>query len=307
MQALHSIRIEDAYKADKLLLSIREDWSRRGSHVEFKRGESIPLEKGRVLGYGMNGEVVEATCKGVIFALKKIYNRNKVQIGQMKEIDVLKKLKHRHIVRLVGTYTQPPYLGLLIWPVARCDLALVLEFMEMDGLYDYASAQEPGVLEKPAGYSLSVEELWDIVGDQDERIWSSFGCLTRAITYLHKNKIRHKDIKLSNILLSRDGIWLTDFGVVKDFTADLTSTSESRERGTLRYCALEVSSYEKSGRLADMFSLGCVFLEIVVVLTYSYTLTDLSELRPLKNHLYKVNLDHIDQWLALAEPTETKT
>ena len=105
MQALHSIRTEDAYKADKLLLSIREDWSRRGSHTEFKRGETILLEKGRVLGYGMNGEVVEATYKGVIFALKKIYNRNKVQIGQIKEIDVLKKLKHRHIVRLVGTYT----------------------------------------------------------------------------------------------------------------------------------------------------------------------------------------------------------
>ena len=105
LQALHSIRIEDAYEADELLLSVREDWSGRGSHAEFKRGETIPLEKGRVLGYGMNGEVVEATCKGVIFALKKIYNRNKVQIGQMKEIDVLKKLKHRHIVRLVGTYT----------------------------------------------------------------------------------------------------------------------------------------------------------------------------------------------------------
>ena len=165
LQALHSIRIENAYKADELLLSVREDWSGRGSHAEFKHSKSIPLEKGQVLGYGMNGEVVEATCKGVIFALKKIYNWNKVQIGQMKEINVLKKLKHHHIVRLVGMYTQPPYLGLLIWPVVRCDLALVLEFMEMDSLYDHVSAQELGVLEKPAGHSLSVEELQDIVGD----------------------------------------------------------------------------------------------------------------------------------------------
>jgi serine/threonine protein kinase len=307
LQALHSIRIEDAYEADELLLSVREDWSGKGSHAEFKYGETIPLEKGRVLGHGMNGEVVEATCKGVKFALKKIYHRNKVQIGQMKEIDVLKKLKHRHIVKLVGTYTQPPYLGLLIWPVARCDLALVLELIEMGGLYDHASTQEPRVLEKPAGHCLSVEELRDILGNQYERIWSSFGCLTRAITYLHENKIRHKDIKPSNILLSRNGIWLTDFGAAKDFTDDLTSTSESRERGTLRYCAPEVSSYEKSGRSADMFSLGCVFLEMVVVLTHSHTLTDLSKLRPLKNHSYEANLDHIDQWLALAEPTETKT
>ncbi|OCK98013.1 kinase-like protein, partial [Cenococcum geophilum 1.58] len=77
--------------------------------------------------------------------------------------------------------------------------------------------------------------------------------------YLHKNKIRYKDIKPSNILLSWDGIWLTDFGAAKDFIADLTSTSKSRKRNTLRYYAPEVVSYKKSGHLADIFSLGCVF------------------------------------------------
>ena len=307
LQALHSIRIEDAYETDELLRSVREDWSGRGSHAEFKLGETIPLEKGRVLGYGMNGEVVEATCKGIKFALKKIYHRHKVQIGQIKEIDVLKKLKHRHIVRLVGTYTQQPYLGLLIWPVARCDLAVILEFMEMGGLYDQISAQEPRFLEKLTYHNLNIEELRGIVGDQDERIWSTFGCLTRAIAYLHENKIRHKDIKPSNILLSRDGIWLTDFGAAKDYTADLTSTSESRERGTLRYCAPEVFSYEKSSRSADIFSLGCVFLEMVVVLTHSHTLAELSKLRLLKNRSYEANLDYIEQWLALAEPAGIKT
>ena len=90
LPALRSVRMEDAYNADKLLLSVQEDWSGRGSHAEFKRGETIPLQKGRVLGYGMNGEVVEATCKGVKVALKKIHNRRRNQIGQMKEIDVLK-------------------------------------------------------------------------------------------------------------------------------------------------------------------------------------------------------------------------
>ena len=181
----------------------------------------------------------------------------------------------------------------------------------MDGLYnqsdDQFSARESGFLEKLTEHNLNIEELGDIVGVQDERIWSSFGCLTRAMAYLHENKIRHKDVKPSNILLSRDGIWITDFGSAKDFTADLTSTSESRERGTLRYCAPEVSSYEESGRSADIFSLGCVFLEMVVVLSYNHTLADLNKLCPLKNQSYEANLDHIDQWLALAEPTETKT
>jgi serine/threonine protein kinase len=307
LPALHSIRMEDAYNANELLLSVKEDWSGRGSHAEFKRGETVPLEKGRVLGYGMNGEVVEVICKGVKIALKKIHHRHRIQIGQMREINVLKELKHHHIVKLVGTYTQRPYLGLLLWPVAQCDLALVLKFMETDGLYNESSAQEPGFLEELAEHSLDIKGLRDIVGVQDERIWSSFGCLTRAMAYLHENNVRHKDIKPSNILLSRDGIWITDFGSAKDFTADLTSTSESRERGTLRYCAPEVSSYEKSGRSADIFSLGCVFLEMAIVLSHNHTLEDVDKLRPLKNQSYEANLDHIDQWLALAEPTETKT
>ena len=250
---------------------------------------------------------MEATCKGVKVALKKIHYRHRIQIRQIREINVLKELKHRHIVKLVGTYTQHPYLGLLLWPVAQCDLALVLKLMEMDGLYDQSSAQEPGFLEELAEYNLDIKGLRDIVGVRDERIWSSFGCLTRAMAYLHENNVRHKDIKPSNILLSRGGIWITDFGSAKDFTADLTSTSESRERGTLRYCAPEVSSYEKSGRSADIFSLGCVFLEMMIVLSHNYTLEDVNKLLPLKNQSYEANLDHSDQWLALAEPTETKT
>jgi serine/threonine protein kinase len=307
LQAPHSERTEDAYNSDELLLSVQEDWSGRGSQIEFKRGETIPLKKGRVLGYGINGEVVEAMCKGVKIAWKKIYHRNKIQIGQMKEVDVLKNLKHRHIIKLVGTYIQQPYLGLLLWPVARCDLALVLEFMEMDGFYDQSSTQVPGLLEKLSEHDLKIEEVRDIVGVQDERIWSSFGCLTRAMAYLHENNIRHKDVKPSNILLSRDGIWITDFGSAKDFTANYTSTSESRERGTLRYCAPEVSKYHESGRSADMFSLGCVFLEMVVVLSHSHTLADLSKLCPLNPQSYEANLEYINQWLALAEPTKTKT
>jgi serine/threonine protein kinase len=305
--ALNSVSMEGAYHTDELLLSVQEDWSGRGSHADFKRGETIPLEMGRVLGHGINGEVVEATCKGVKVALKRIRYQQRIQIGQMREIDVLKELKHRHIVKLVGSYTRQPYLGLLLWPVARCDLALVLEFMEMDGLYNQSSDQEPGFLDKLAEHDLNIEGLREIVGAQNQKIWSSFGCLTRAMAYLHENNVRHKDIKPSNILLSRDGIWITDFGSAKDFTADGTSTSESRERGTLRYCAPEVSSYEESGRSADIFSLGCVFLEMVIVLSRNHTLEDINKLRPLKNQSYEANLKHRDQWLALAAPTDTKT
>ncbi|KAJ4989099.1 hypothetical protein SVAN01_05361 [Stagonosporopsis vannaccii] len=38
---------------------------------------------------------------------------------------------------------------------------------------------------------------------------------------------------------SNDGTWLIDFGLAEDFTDNLTSSSETRKRGNLRYCAPE--------------------------------------------------------------------
>jgi serine/threonine protein kinase len=271
----HLSSMETLYDTDQLLLSVRDNWSGRGSHATFMPKEIIPLEIGRTLGYGANGEVVEATCNGVKLALKKIYCRHRNQTVQMKEIEVLKNTKHHHVVKLVGTYTQTPYLGLLIWPVARCDLSMILEVLDMRNPNNPESVQVHGFLEKLAEHHLSVNEYQDIVGQKEERIWSIFGCLTAAIVYLHQNNIRHKDIKPPNILLSRDGLWLTDFGAAKDFTSDLTSTSESRERGTLRYCAPEVFNYHESGRSADIFSLGCVFLETLVVLIHTHSLSQI--------------------------------
>jgi serine/threonine protein kinase len=59
-----------------------------------------------------------------------------------------------------------------------------------------------------------------------------------AIAYLHHQKIRHDDLKPSNILLSPDQLWLTDFGSSTDFSLLSRSTTDN-ERGTPRYFAPE--------------------------------------------------------------------
>jgi serine/threonine protein kinase len=53
-----------------------------------------------------------------------------------------------------------------------------------------------------------------------------FGCLATALEYLHEQKTRHKDIKLSNILVDRGNILFADFSLSFDFTdADSTTVS----------------------------------------------------------------------------------
>jgi hypothetical protein len=287
----------NAVQASGSVLSIQKDWSGRGSHVDFDPSETIPLDKGRVLGHGINGEVLEVTCKGVKVALKRVHQSRKIPVEQMREISILRKLRHRHVITLVGTYIQRRYLGLLLWPVAQCDLAVMLHFVEKENF-------GPELSETFDGYDIDVGEFAEVAGTQYRRIWSMFGCLTSAMLYLHENNVRHKDIKPSNILLSREGIWITDFGASKDFTSDFTSTSASQERGTLKYCAPEVAKFEESGRSADIFSLGCVFLEMMVVLVHKHTLSDLESCRTARNGSYEANLQYLDDWFALVETSE---
>ena len=42
-QDSHSKRTGSAHNTDEMLISMQEDWCGRGSHIEFKRGETIPL------------------------------------------------------------------------------------------------------------------------------------------------------------------------------------------------------------------------------------------------------------------------
>ena len=298
---------EDDHDTDRPSLAMRQDWSGRGSHADFDATEQLPFEQGRSLGHGLNGEVFKVSCQGVDLALKRVYQRQKLQKDQMHEIDILKSISHRHIVDLVGTFYQKPYLGLLIWPVATCDLAFFLEtwsFLETDAVKKTGQRYEP--------YGDRSEHVVQFCQDRymdkdtldyisEDGVCYALGYLTSAVAYLHRNNIRHKDIKPSNILLVPGRIWLTDFGSAKDFTDDLTSGSESRNRGTLRYCAPEVASYERSGRAADVFSLGCVFLEVAVLFFSGHRRNELDKLRPAMPGSYEANLDQVEKWLVLVD------
>lgn len=62
----------------------------------------------------------------------------------------------------------------------------------------------------------------------------------------------------------------------------------------------QVAEWEPNGRAADMFSLGCILLEIFV-LNREGTLSRLRTHRSLKNTAYHANLDQLDNWIPLRE------
>ena len=103
-------------------------WSGRGRHVEFDRKETIPLEEGKPLGRGASADVHEVNCRGITLARKKIYCNRRMKLEDVRrELDILKKLNHKHVVTLVGSFIQGQLLGLLLFPAAVCDLGVFLD------------------------------------------------------------------------------------------------------------------------------------------------------------------------------------
>ena len=220
----------------------------RGQHCYFRKHEPLPLEmKGR-LGAGGFGQVdqVVSTVSYREYALKRVLrsavfsgardSRRRAECVRQfaAEMKVLKRVKHRHVVEFVGSYTDIKYMGLLMSPVADMDLSTYLERA------DSATRRE---------------------------LRTFFGCLARALEFLHEQHIRHKDIKPSNILVHRGNVLYTDFGLAFDFTDRDGSTTVSMVNGmTPKYCAPEVADHEPRNTSSDIWSLGVVFLEMTVVL-----------------------------------------
>jgi serine/threonine protein kinase len=100
-----------------------------------------------------------------------------------------------------------------------------------------------------------------------------FGCLATAVSYLYGKRIRHKDIKPSNILVNDGTVLLTDFGLSRDCN-HTRSTTEGPTARTAKYCAPEVADDSPRSFSSDIWSLGCVYLEMITVLK-GYSLDDM--------------------------------
>lgn len=190
-------------------------------------------------GFSTVDEVVHRKTS-LRFARKTLKNRERSALEELKnEVEVLQKLRHPHIIRFVGSVQKDNKMSILLSPVAETTLAAWLDMKQQN---------------RPEGLSQTIVKM--------------LGCLASSIRYLHEQRpaVKHMDVKPQNILVKEGEefphVILSDFGVSS--IGDLTTKHKAMPL-TRQYCAPEVSEGTSRELASDIWSLGCVFLEMLTV------------------------------------------
>ncbi|EXJ89007.1 serine/threonine protein kinase [Capronia epimyces CBS 606.96] len=233
------------------------------------------------LGAGTYGQVhkVREPSTGTFYAQKVIRiseppMRSKAQVEKEvhNEVSIMQKLRHHHIASVQFHYfdAEKNTYNLIMLPVAECDLRRFL--------HDCAQQGFPKT------------ELMHLT--------SWFGCLVGALDFAHSKHVKHEDIKPSNILIKDHQVYLADFGCAKDFEGlDNSNSIDTITFGTPVYSAPES---KPRGRRADVFSLGCVFTEMLTV-KYKHTLEEFRAHRCLTHgdypYAFRESLPKVKEWI----------
>ncbi|KAB5543107.1 kinase-like domain-containing protein [Coniochaeta sp. 2T2.1] len=267
--------------------SCRGHWSGVGKHTsasDFAEAKKLHhrFRRHDNLGSGTYGIVEKVVYthnnRSISLARKWIqYRRGRTIQMLREEANVMEKLDHEHIVKLVGTYcTRHNELYLLLWPVAICNLDNL--FNDLDSLRSGHGDRED-ILRRLA--ALDVSDVRALERGHHQRKTAAagrgncplsylrqvVGCITHAVAYCHGANIRHLDLKPSNILLSPGKVYLADFGIARDVN-DRDHTMTFGLQGTPKWRAPEICDPEDewSMKAADVYSLGLVLLNIATVL-----------------------------------------
>ncbi|XP_053425539.1 cyclin-dependent kinase 3 isoform X2 [Nycticebus coucang] len=249
-----------------------ELWSRSSPHNEaaaaLASGSSADMDvfqKVEKIGEGTYGVVYKAKNKetGQLVALKKIrldLETEGVPSTAIREISLLKELKHPNIVRLLDVVH------------SEKKLYLVFEFLSQDlkKYMDSASASD---------LPLHMVKVWRGGWGRGGNPPHSRPCSARSfsfsllqsylfqllqgVNFCHSHRVIHRDLKPQNLLINELGaIKLADFGLARAFGVPLRTYTH--EVVTLWYRAPEILLGSKFYSTAvDVWSIGCIFAEMV--------------------------------------------
>ncbi|CAI7902341.1 unnamed protein product [Closterium sp. NIES-54] len=188
-----------------------------------------------LLGKGSFGAVFRGEMLGCQVAVKRLEGQGWQGPDEFRvEVEVLSRMRHPHIVLLMGCCVE--------------DMALVYEFLPGGTLQD-----KLGPPKTADAVRLSWSDRLRICGE-----------MATALMYLHRNDppIVHRDLKPDNILLDGNlASKIGDVGLARLLEADGSTTM--KVRGTLGYIDPEEVETCEISVLSDVYALGLIMLQLL--------------------------------------------
>ena len=276
------------------------------------------------------------------FAVKAFRERSTSKQGQMtiSQLSAMEYIRHPHIATMLRVYLRQGSPAILMYPSATCDLTELLKCISKDfrGVLDeshqsYVLSQaitSPDGRSSPESRTSSNGSRYDseVIADEktpkDHQIkqydaWplntsrkhnvkilrGYFVCLAQALRHLHESCGPHNNIRPENILIDEsENVLLVDCTIWKKSHGHSHQTRYSR-----MYASPETLKGDVvvEGGASDVFSLGCVFLEMATVLlghdikkSSNHTIT-IPSLDIELEEAYSCNLRKVHSWIDLLQ------
>ncbi|KAG2783450.1 hypothetical protein PC116_g13575 [Phytophthora cactorum] len=199
----------------------------------------------KLLGEGSFGSVFlmrEKKLGGRLVCVKEIYRahypKRSAFASRAKsvdvEVDLMKKLRHPNLIRLLSSFVGPS-------PLRQPHI--VMEYCSGGDLRTY----------------LKTHKMQRSCLDED-KIWYWFVQLALGLHHMHQQRVLHRDLKTANIFLSDAGyLVLGDLGIARTLKIGDMATTVI---GTPLYMAPEVLDGKDYSFSSDVWALGCVLYEL---------------------------------------------